>query len=415
MSGSGQNPGGNEDHLSGGPGSETIDWELEGVDRRTTKNVVDNIARLGPVDRKALAKVLSTGRTTLARAVGDLLDARILIELDTPPQGRGRPHTLLAVNPRAASAIGLDFGLRHIRGAIVDAAHNTLATVERDTSMDYPLEVAVDVATELASELVASATGPIVGVGVALPGPVDRAAMSLTRSSILPDWAGIPVLKHFAGRINYPLFADNESNLAAYAEKLWGAATDTQSMIYLKLHSGLGGAVMMNGQIIRGHRGAAGEFGHLSWDARGRRCRCGNRGCLEASIGIPNLLVRMSVGRTHELSLGDAMRLVTEGDQACHDVIRQAGRDAGRALGTLSNALDPACIVIGGALLGFGAPLLDGIEAGYRGSALPMHAGIPIRRAKLGRWASALGATGFVFASGFDELLARSWRRAPSA
>lgn len=413
MSPSGRSIGGHEDPSEVRLSDETIDWELVAIDRRITKNVVDSVARLGPLDRKALAEILGAGRTTLARAVGDLLDAHILVERGTTPRGRGRPHTLLAVNPRAASAIGLDFGLCHIRGAIVDAAHNTLATVENVMPMDYSVDVAVDIATDMVRQLETSATGPIVGIGVALPGPVDRAAMSLTRSSILPDWAGIPVLREFSQRITYPLLGDNESNLAAYAEKLWGAATDAQSMVYLKLHSGVGGAVMMNEQIIRGQRGAAGEFGHLSRNAHGEKCRCGNRGCLEASIGIPSLMERLSQQREHVLSLSEAIRLAAEGDKRCRDVIQEAGRAAGRALGTLSNALDPECIVIGGSLLGFGDLLLDAIKVGYHGSALPMHAGIPIRSARLGRWGSALGATGFVFASGFDELLSRSWRRKP--
>ena len=388
----------------------SISGELVGIDRRTTKNVVDNIARLGPTDRKALAELLGTGRSTLARAVAALLDARILVEIDTEPQGRGRPQTLLAINPRAASAIGLDFGLRHIRGAIVDAARNTLATVETETPMDYTLDIAVDVATDLVGQLERSATGPIAGIGIALPGPVDRTEMSLTRSSILPEWAGLPVLPKLSTRIGYPMLADNESNLAAYAEKLWGSAREIESMVYLKLHSGVGGAIMMNEQIMRGQRGAAGEFGHLSRDDGGPLCRCGNRGCLEASIGIPPLLSKMSARHGRPISFKEAVRLVAARDEACRAVVEEAGRDAGRALGTLSNALDPQCIVVGGTLLQFDDVLLDAITAGYHDAALPMHTGIPIRRAELGRWAPALGATGFVFASGFDELLSRSWR-----
>lgn len=387
-----------------------VDWELAGTDRRTTKNVVDLVARLGPTDRKVIADMLGIGRSTLARAVGDLLDARMLIEFDTEPRGRGRPGTLLSVNPRAASAIGLDFGLRHVRGAIVDAAHNTLMTAETRLTVDYTLEAAIDAATSLVARLEESATGPIMGIGVALPGPVDRSEMSLTRSSILPNWAGTPVLRHFAHHFRYPLLGDNEYNLAAYAEKLWGAASDVESMIYLKLHSGVGGAIMMNGQIMRGQRGAAGEFGHMSRDPLGEPCRCGNRGCLEASIGVPRLLASMSAYQGRELSLSAAQRLVATGDDQCRAVLAAAGHDVGRALGTLSNALDPQCIVIGGALVGFGEPLLDAIRTGYRIAALPIHTDVPFRTAHLGRWASALGGTGLVLASGFDELLARSWK-----
>lgn len=385
------------------------DLDLVSVDSRMTKNIVDLLARLGPLDRRRLTAEIGVGRSTVSRAIGQLLDARIAIELATPPQGRGRPQTLLAVNPQIASAIGLYYGLRHVLAAIVDAAHQIVGTAEVFLGLDYTVEDAIQASLRLIAELERQQTGPIVGVGLALPGPMDRSEMALTHSSILPRWAGVHVLDLIGNDVLYPVVADNESNLAAHAEKLWGAAVDLDTMIFLKLHSGVGGAIVMHGQVVRGQRGAAGEFGHISRNPRGERCRCGRRGCLEASIGIPRLLEHLSEAHGRRISFPDALQLLRNGDRACGDLIRAAGYEAGRALGTLCNVLDPQAIVVGGALAQAGAPLFSAITTGMRASALPMHDEVPLRHATLGRFASALGATGLVMASGFDQLLARRW------
>ena len=390
------------------------DLDLVSVDRPITKKIVDILARSGPMDRKVLAAQIGVSRSTVSKAVGLLLDARMVVELDTRPRGRGRPESHLAVNPQIASAIGLDFGLRHVRAAIVDAAHAILATAEVRLGIDYTLGEAIRSSLDLIDGLIEQASGPIVGVGLSLPGPMDRSTMALTRSSILPGWANVPVLDLFERKLPFPVVADNESNLAADAERLWGIAADLDSMIYLKLHSGVGGAIVIRGEILRGQRGAAGEFGHLSRGTRGERCRCGRRGCLEASIGIPHLLDRLSAQLCRRVTFQEFVALHQQRDPCCVALIESAGKEAGRAIGTLANALDPEAIVVGGSLTQFGAPLLDAISAGMRTSALPMHDSLPIRTAALGRFGSALGATGLVMASGFDGLLTQRWADAGS-
>lgn len=132
-----------------------IRWgaELIGIDPRLTKSTVDSLARYGPSDRETLTERLGVGRSTLARAVGALLDARMIVETSTPAKGRGRPRSLLAVNPSAGSAIGLDFGFRHIRGAVVDGAHNTTGTYELSLDQDYSIDIALEAATSLIQEL----------------------------------------------------------------------------------------------------------------------------------------------------------------------------------------------------------------------------------------------------------------------
>jgi predicted NBD/HSP70 family sugar kinase len=383
------------------------DVELVGADRRLPKHVLDMLARRGPTDRQALVSLLGVGRSTLSRAVGALLDAGMVVELDRPSTGRGRPRTLLAVNPRRASAVGFEFGLRHVRGAVVDAAHTVIDTDELPLPVDYSTQDARSVVTAALGRFEELSAGPVIGVGLAIPGPFDRVAGTLTRSSILPEWSGGRVAEQFGAWLDCPVFADNDSNLAAYGEMLWGTGEAVRSLIYLKLHSGIGGAIVMNGSVVRGERGTAGELGHLSYDPQGPLCRCGNRGCLEASAGIPAVLAQMSLGRSRPLTLARAAELVRGGDPRCTAAVDTAARKVGRALASLSNALDPGQILLGGALLQVGDRLLEAIRAGFTSSVLPAHRDVPIRPGALGRYGSALGAAGLVYSCSFDDLLHR--------
>lgn len=379
--------------------------ELRRTDRRRTKQLLDLLAARGPTERETIAESLGIGGSTLSRSVADLFDANLVVEEITPPVGRGRPPSLLAVNARAASTIGIDLGYRHIRGTIVDIGHGVHATHEFEVPADYSIETAICHATALIDKLRPSSPGPVVGVGVALPGPVDRVTLSLTRSSFLPHWVGVPITELLADRLGLSVVADNEANLSAFAETVWGAASDVDSMIYLRIHVGVGGAIVAHGEVVRGYRGVAAEFGHLNSALHGELCGCGSRGCLEASIAIPRLLARASRGSAETMSFAEFCRRLRAGDSRVAFLADEAGADAGRALATLVNAMDPQVIMLAGPLISLESPLTKSIESIFRATALPVHADMPIRVASLGRYAASRGAAGYAYAAVFDDLL----------
>ena len=191
---------------------------------------------------------------------------------------------------------------------------------------------------------------------------------------------------------------DNDANLGALAEAAFGAGRDAGDLVYLKVSSGIGAGLILNGRLYRGSAGLAGELGHVLVDPDGIVCRCGNRGCLETVAGhrragrpAAPLPRRGPHGARH--ARGRARRATS----AAAASIPDAGRAIGRAVATLLNVLNPELLVIGGDLAAAGDLLLDGIARAVGRAALPEAA----RRAEvvagvLGERAQVLGALALV-------------------
>lgn len=384
--------------------------DLNQLRPRLTSRVVDLLVRSGPLDRRALAELLGVSRPALARSVIQLLDAGMLVESlpRRTHQQRGRPTSLLRVNPGAANAVGVHFGTRKVRAIVVDAAHTVIAAREHRCPGDYDTITGAEIAATVIEELAGHATGPVIGVGVASPGSWygrSRDLPSTVRQ--LPDPATPDLVELLTRRSSYPVVADEECRLAAYAEWQGGFDPKPDSMVYLRLHSRVGGALIMQGRLVHGQHGRAGEFGHLG-QSRGRpggRCRCGNNGCLETIIGIPALLSATAAVIGPSGTFADLVGSVRAGERLSVRTVAEAGREAGHVLATLCNAVDPAVGVIGGALLQLPELLLDAIREGFDATALPAQRQLPIRAAQLGRFAAAHGATTLLFQAGFDALL----------
>jgi len=234
----------------------------------------------------------------------------------------------------------------------------------------------------------------VLGAGAAVPGPVDPATGSVARSSMIPSWAGTVIREELENVFAYPLTVDNDSNCAALAEMRWGAGRGYRNVVYLKLHSGIGGAIILNGELLHGNSGRAGEFGHITLDPRGPLCGCGNRGCLETYAGIPALLEQARPSYGPQLTLTELLQLARRGDAGCRRLLTDTGHLVGQALGSLWNTLDPEVIIIGGALSRAQELLLEPARDGFLRTALSPGTGTESRilMGTLGGNASALGA-----------------------
>jgi predicted NBD/HSP70 family sugar kinase len=198
-------------------------------------------------------------------------------------------------------------------------------------------------------------------------------------------------------RLDIPVMVDNDANLGALAEAAFGAGRDAGDMIYLKVSSGIGAGLILNGRLYRGSSGLAGELGHVLVDPDGIVCRCGNRGCLEtvAATGALVDLLRRSHGE--DLTTEAMLEAARGGDLGCRRVVHDAGRALGQVVATLLNVLNPELLVVGGDLAGAGDLLLDGVRESVGRAALPEAA----RRAEvvagvLGDRAQVLGALALV-------------------
>ena len=216
----------------------------------------------------------------------------------------------------------------------------------------------------------------LVGVGVALPSPIDPADGRVD-PDILATWAGEPAADRFAARFGAPVLVENDANAEAMAELSDGAGRGLRHLIYVKVSWGIGGAVVVNGRLRRGSRHAAGEFAHLQTRGAHRPCRCGRPACLGPMVNGNALREDLRAIHGGALALEEIVQLAGSGDLVARRALDDSGRMLGQALAPVCNALNPGAIIVGGELGVAGSPLLEGVETGLSRATLPCGVGGP--------------------------------------
>lgn len=226
-------------------------------------------------------------RTGLTPQAVSKITARLRTEGLAAEAGRrastgGKPRTLLRLVPEAGHAVGLHLDRDELTAVLADLTGHVVAERRAPLEFGKGAEAVVDVAVGVARGLVqdrAPGDAGLLGVGVALPGPLDHSDGVLHRVTGFPAWDGFPLRDAFAGRLGLPVVVDKDTNAAALGLALGGAA---ESFAYLHLGTGLGAGLVLGGSLYRGARTGAGEFGHQVIQLDGPECECGDRGCIEA-------------------------------------------------------------------------------------------------------------------------------------
>ncbi len=372
---------------------------------RNRERVTAALREAGVASRSELARRTGMSRTTVASIVSELEAAGVLVESEDGPGASprgGRPPRRLSFSREAGVAIGIDFGKRHLRVAAADLSHAILAEAERQVRAEDPAETGLDAAVGLVEEVMAGAgvtADQVVGVGLGLPGPIDLRSGRVGSSSILPGWVGVRAADELGTRLSLPVEVDNDANLGALAELHWGAAAGRSNVVYLKVSTGIGAGLVLDGRLFHGSGGMAGEIGHAIVDEHGPVCRCGKRGCLETLAGAPALaeLLEPRLGRS--ISTAELLSLATSGDSGARRVIADAGRHIGGVVATLCDLFNPELIVVGGELARAGEVLLDPMREQVHRNAIPATArDVEIVGGVLGPRAELLGALALVLA-----------------
>jgi len=366
--------------------------------------VVDALRKTGTASRADIARATGLSRTTVSTLVAELQERGLVVEFEGEVDGGrvtggGRPPILLALDEVAGTALGVDFGHRHLRVALSDLSSRVLAERRWELDVDRSALEALDLAAEAVSELLAETGSPrerIVSCGMGLPGPVDTAGL-VGSSVILPGWSGLNAAEELSRRIGLPVEVDNDANLGALGEVAFGAGQGASDVVYLKLSSGLGAGIVLGGRLHRGASGIAGEIGHIQVDRSERVCRCGNRGCLETVAAAPALLELLRPIHGDGLTTTRMVALAQAGDLATTRLLMDAGRAVGQTLAGLCNALNPELIIVGGDLAATGDALLDGIRESISRFALPGAAdAVRVTSGVLGDRAEVLGSLAMV-------------------
>jgi glucokinase len=218
------------------------------------------------------------------------------------------------------------------------------------------------------------------GVGVGSPGPLDRSTGTVINTPNL-GWRNFPLRDLIANAAGLPATLDNDANCATYGEWWLGAGRNVDTLIGLTLGTGIGGGIVLNGEIFHGVSDAAGEIGHMTIDSTGRKCKCGNYGCLEAyasgpaialramegiEAGTESLLPALVDGRLENISAATVYEAVVLGDPYANDVMRETAKFLGAGVANIINILNPEMVVIAGGVTRAGDHLFVPLRAEVR-------------------------------------------------
>lgn len=362
--------------------------------------VVDALRETGSASRSDLMRLTGLSRTTIASLLAGLQQSGLVVEDHSQRGSRGRPAALLRLNASAGAVLGIDFGHTHMRVAVADLSSTVLAEASTELDVDLEAGPALDAAARLAHEVLEAAGvrfEQVVGAGMGLPGPIDRRTGTLGSSVILPGWQGLNAAGELGKRLQVPVRVDNDANLGALAEHSSGAGRKAAALLYVKIASGIGSGLVLDGRLYRGATGIAGEIGHVQALADGAVCRCGNRGCVETVAAAEPLLALLRPVHGDSLTVQGMLELARAGDLGARRVLNDAGHAVGRVVADVCNHLNPDVVVVGGEISAAGEPLLDGIRDAVDRYALPgAAAAVQIRPAELGERAELLGALALV-------------------
>jgi predicted NBD/HSP70 family sugar kinase len=367
------------------------------------KQVIAALRERGVASRAELARITGLSRSTVSTIVSDLLERGLVGERDGQPEGStqaGRPPVMVSLNSSAGLALGIDFGHRHLRVAVSDLSHTVLAETWRELDVDHSASDGLDAAVEFVDEVLDEAgvdRGRVIGVGMGLPAPIDRTTGAVQAASIFPGWVGVDAAAEASARLGMPVEVENDANLGALAELVWGAGRGKSEFAYIKASSGIGAGLISGGRIQHGVGGTAGEIGHTVIAEGGPVCRCGNRGCLETLASLRAIAELLSESRGERISSRRLLELSVAGDAAAQRLIGDAGRAIGIAVANLCNLLNPQCVIVGGDLSIAGETLLVPMREAVRRNAIPSASeDLEIVTGVLGERAELLGALALV-------------------
>jgi predicted NBD/HSP70 family sugar kinase len=307
------------------------------------------------ITRAEIGQLTGLSRTAVSARVSALAAQGLVIEQELAPSTGGRPASFVTFYAEGGVVLSAAIGRSRTRLAVCNLAGDILAATDIDQEPGLgPDDLMPDIVKRLDALLDDSGhrDDKIYGVGLSLPGTVDRERGCSLDSPIMSGWDGVPLPPYFAELIDAPVILDNDANVITLAERR-GDRRAYDDLLVLKASTGLGAGIIAGGSLQRGSVQAAGEFGHNKTPAAaGVPCRCGDTGCLEAIAG-GWALVRALQGDGRAVGhLRDVVELANSGDPDARRMIRDSGRHVGEVLAAAVNLLNPAVLVVAGDMAG---------------------------------------------------------------
>lgn len=312
----------------------------------------------------------------------------------------------------STNVVGVDMGGTKILSAVIDAEGNILGTAKVSTKADAGTSVVIDrIAASIQQAIGKSGVtaASIEAVGIGAPGPLDPETGVVIFAPNL-GWRDVPLKAELEARVGIPTFVDNDVNVGTLGEHAFGAGKGVQNIVGIFVGTGIGGGIILHGELFHGASKTAGEIGHIIVKADGPKCGCGVRGCLEALASRTamtkqlqkaiekkekkSVISKLTDGDLSAIRSGVLAKAIRSNDKLTLKVFKKATKYLGIGIGSIVNFLNPEMIILGGGVVeALDDTFLDNIRAAAEKYALPNTLdGVQIVRAKLGDNSGILGA-----------------------
>jgi glucokinase-like ROK family protein len=371
----------------------------------------------GPQARVDLAQRLGLSRSTVTTEVNRLVELGLAAEAGRAASRGGRRSTLVDLGPDLRF-VGVDIGATSIDVAVTDGRLAVIRQLSEEVAVSAGPQAVLARVLALTRKLLAEqGVERPAGIGVGIPGPVDFHTGVPVSPPIMPGWDGYPVRDVLSRELGAPALVDNDANVMALGEQHSGVARSADDFLFIKIGTGIGCGIVVDGGLYRGVDGSAGDIGHVRVEEFGPTCACGNTGCLEAFFGGAALArdalaaarAGLSESLQHQLMAGGGLSAVevgvalSQGDAQATQLVRDGGRRVGQVLAGLVSFFNPGLIVIGGGVALLGNTLLAEVRSVVYRRSLPLATrNLPVVLSELGDTAGVIGAARLISDAVYD-------------
>ena len=322
--------------------------------------ILHAIRNKGTISRTDISKTTGLSQATVTSITGELLKEDMLIEQQNGKSIGGRRPVPLSLNPNGAYTVGVHLAINQITVVLMDLQASIIHSGTKSLDInELDAESVIETLVEAVQACLWDADfskNQISGVGIAIPGLVDSRKGYVR---YIPNYhlTNIRLAEIIEKELSVPAYIENSANAMAIFEQWFGKGRGVDNFFLITMENGIGMGMVVNGQLFRGSRGIAGEFGHTIVDENGPVCRCGKQGCLESICGN-NAIIRDAIhaakngdwtpGDADDITLEEIIAEANQGNPALQEIYRRAGHTLGTGISNLQSILDSERIIISG-------------------------------------------------------------------
>ncbi|MFF9563682.1 ROK family protein [Leifsonia sp. NPDC014704] len=324
---------------------------LLGSSSEAATRVFTTILTRSPISRIEVARLTGLSQAAVTKAVTPLVAAGLVDDsLGVTPTGLpGRPANPVAVVPDAVIALGIKVNVDELIGVATDLTTRIIASDRVELASHDPVAV-VDAIVGMCARLqepLGDLRSSVASIGVSVSGDVD-AATGVVRDSAIMGWHGVELAAALREHLDAEIVVDNDVRALTIGEHWFGVGLGTRSFAIVTIGRGIGSGLHLNGEVVEGAYGVAGEIGHLPLTSPDRICACGRRGCVEAVAATSAIVAAISAAHGRTVTAEEAVALAHAGDAAAVDAFGEAGAVIGLAIASLVDMVGPELVIIGG-------------------------------------------------------------------